>query len=226
MAIIIKKAIIEIRYAPVFRFRDIAYDYFQDIVGDFSQYGEDDSIFEVRSDASFRKIFFGKLRCGVMVENFDNFSNIKPDIDKIITLLKLSNIKILSRVGVRTVFLAPLIEIEYKPAILEFLKSSITKLYMPFNESQFKDFALIITAAEDSYNYSLSCGIVNNNEIANRFSEFKDFENPPVAILNDIDHFTNEIAVFQDSRPVLAMLNKNLEVFKTFVENYNGVFKF
>ena len=214
---IFKKFIVEVRYFPVYNFKENAYRHLREV----SNYDlnlnviETPDIIELIDENQYKKIFCQRNRAGILIENINDLKQLNAECDGLEKLLREMNVKSARRLGVRTIFLKVMRDKSYKDTILLMADRVLRKDNITLSPDVFEDFALIVNGKKSNFKYNTICGVVNKKEIKEKHADFI-YDDPETSFLLDIDISETDLKYIINTKYMIDMYKKAEEIYDDF----------
>jgi hypothetical protein len=184
-----KRIIVEVKYGGVLSYKRLREELFDKWIKDFTKTVLSDQSIEIIDENKNFKIFSEWNRSGLYFENLENATDyIRKTNEYLTKLLEQYNRTQLSRIGNRFEFILP-----YDGPFEELFKTLKTNVY----KEKIDEFGEIVdlgtfalTAKDGDHKINISLGPVRKHEIT-RKNEFKFDTDPEVALLLDIDYYSD-----------------------------------
>lgn len=223
MELLHKKVVVEFRFIPILRFREIVDEFFQLILGDYYELTENESLVRLRDPGRCVEIFHARNRAGIAVENIDDDSILRSELLKLYKLIEHCGVKKITRFGVRSLLIAGIENLEYLKAIAKYAENMLQKDNLLINYDELTDFGLTLTGSHSGSTVKMNTGIVNPSEIA-VMSTFKLEGDPDVALLIDVDRYSmDKVSPFRQSE-AMERVRENKNLASSYLEKISGLF--
>jgi len=222
MGVIIKKIIVEARFPAVFKFREIAYSYFQGIIEQYPIIEEGNLSVALISDYLGSKILCERNRLAVGKENIDDPTSFEVELKNLMELATNLGIKRCDRLGVRVWLLAPFKNLSREEAIEKYRDDQLNKNNLILDPEFLSDFAVILEGKIDESFVRLQEGVVDKNEIKNR-SDFLFERDPEVALNFDIDNILGQQIAPLRRNVIKNLIDRSIDMFVKHIEKNNDI---
>lgn len=197
---IIKQVILEARHSPIFNLSEVIPPKLNTIVNDFTQHriGQDSkagTTYRLTNANYFWDLIVQWNRVGMTIENPKNLADTLPIFKKyIITILNELEITLVKRLGLRIIFFIPF-NGRFED-LVDFFKSYFySKVDIYESIGNIRDVGIVLlTLEDDTYNVNLNLGPFNKDEVINKVSTFKNYDDKfEAALMVDIDMYNKDI---------------------------------
>lgn len=221
---IIKKVIVEIRYLPILGFGNTYPEVFQPLVGEFTTLNEGKDSIVLRNDDRFSQISYESQKAGISIENLEDLTGFDTDIGRLLNVLQQCNVENLTRLGVRTLILYPWTSQDFEKSVADFRSHQFNDENLPMPPEDLDDFAIVLEGKHSNGQIRIQYGIMRDEEIAAKLSQFRWDGDPKVALTFDIDNYTLDISGPLQPNLLRGMVDHNLKIAASFVEAHHDLF--
>ena len=209
---------------PILGFRDTYPEVFQPLVKEYQSLNEGTDSIILKHEDNFSQISYGRQKAGITIENLEDLTGFDVEINKLLNVLQQCKVENLLRLGVRTWILYALTSQDFEQSVSDLRSHQFVDGNLAMGSEDLEDFAIVLEGKHSNGQMRIQYGIMSNEEIAAKVSQFQYDGDPNVALTFDIDNYTLNIDGSVPPNLPRAMADYNLKTAASFVETHHDLF--